>query len=168
MGRFWLSVFGAGYSPWAPGTCGSLVVTVLFILLALLHLPLTLLAWVMVLVALHGAAVTVIYGDAAIAQLGPDPGLIVSDEQCGQALTYLALFWLAPTFAGSFSALLTFAGAGFVLFRLLDIIKPPPARQLEHIPGAWGVLLDDVAAGIYAAVILLLAYHFGLFDCLSH
>ena len=43
---------------------------------------------------------------------------------------------------------------GFLLFRFFDIFKPPPARQLEKVPGGWGIILDDVVAGIYAAIAL--------------
>ena len=49
---------------------------------------------------------------------------------------------------------------GFILFRALDIWKPFPARQLEHLPGGWGIMADDWMAGIYAALVLRVALHF--------
>ena len=114
----------------------------------------------MVVVAVHGFAVTVLYGDKFIEQYGKDPSQIVSDEQCGQAVTYLGYFWLAGEVAGV-KGIIGFAVVGFVLFRLFDIVKPPPVRQLENIRGAWGVLLDDVMAGIYALVVMQILFSVG-------
>lgn len=151
MHKFWLSVLGTGYSPFASGTCGSLVPTAVFLLTAWLsNSPLTVLL-VMAAVMIHGWVVTIVWGELVIAELGPDPGLIVSDEQCGQAVTFL-WWWPVATWTGN--ELLVFAIAGFILFRVFDVIKPPPVRQLEKVPGAWGVLLDDVMAGIYAQIVL--------------
>lgn len=147
--RFWISVGGAGFFPFASGTCGSLVVMAVFLLASRVMAPTWLLAGLMLLIALHGALVTVLYGDEAMAAYGPDPKELVSDEQCGQALTYTSCGWLL-TAGATPREVLYFALAGFVLFRIFDIIKPPPTRQLENVPGAWGVLLDDVAAGVYA------------------
>ena len=150
MYRIWLSVFGTGYSPVASGTCGSAVVSALFLAVAWCGMT----GWPLVLllaaVALHGAIVTILYGDKLIAELGPDPGVIVSDEQCGQAITYLGLW----SFAGGLKEMVAITAIGFLLFRLFDIVKPPPVRQLEKVKGAWGVLLDDIMAGIYAAAVL--------------
>jgi len=153
MHRLLLSVFGAGYSPVAPGTCGSAVVAAVFVAAGLLSGSPTTVAAIMLVVAIAGFIVTIRSGDRVIAELGPDPGLIVSDEACGQALTYLWLWRLNNT--GEWLAM---ALVGFLLFRLFDIVKVPPARQLERVPGAWGVLLDDVAAGIYANIVLQIVW----------
>jgi phosphatidylglycerophosphatase A len=162
MGKFWLSVFGAGYSPVAPGTCGSAVIAAVFAGLALAGLSPRGLVVAMLLVALHGAVVTIAYGDQAIAELGDkDPKMIVSDEQCGQALTFVCLLWLAGVLSGGRKELLIFALAGFLLFRLFDVTKPPPVRQIEAIRGAWGVLLDDVGAAVYAGAVLTGLWRFG-------
>ncbi len=72
--------------------------------------------------------------------------MIVIDEFAGQ---FLALLALPPTWP----VLL----AGFVLFRLFDIMKPPPARRLEALPGATGIMADDLLAGLYANLLLQLA-----------
>jgi len=104
--------------------------------------------------------VTVLFGDRAIAQYGQDPSMIVSDEQCGQAVTYLWLW----SFTNGTAEKITITLAGFILFRFFDILKPPPVRQLEKVKGAWGVLLDDIMAGIYAGVVLQICYHLGLFS----
>ncbi len=151
MYRIWLSVLGTGYSPFASGTCGSAVPAAVFFLTAWLSGSPWVTLLVMGLAAVHGWIVTILWGDRLIAELGPDPGVIVSDEQCGQAITFL---WWWPVAAWSVKDLLVFVAAGFILFRLFDIIKPPPVRQLEKIKGAWGVLLDDVMAGLYAQICL--------------
>ncbi len=52
--------------------------------------------------------------------------------------------------------------AGFILFRGFDIVKPPPVRQLERLPEGTGIVVDDVAAGVYALAVLQLLIHFGL------
>lgn len=161
--RLWISVGGAGFFPFASGTCGSLVVTAIFLLAALVIASPWLLAGLMLLTALHGALVTVLYGDEAMAAYGPDPKELVSDEQCGQGLTYTSCGWLL-TAGATPREVLYFALAGLVLFRIFDIVKPPPARKLENVPGAWGVLLDDVAAGIYALGTMCVLGYFRVFS----
>ena len=155
MARLFLTVFGTGWSPFAPGTCASALITAIFCVLVLLGVSPRWVAAVMLILALHGSIVTVVFGDAFIAQLGnKDPGQLVSDEQAGQALVFAGIFWLiaAPP-AGGTRELLIYALTAFILFRVFDILKPPPVRQLEAIPGAWGVLLDDLGAGVYALIV---------------
>lgn len=85
---------------------------------------------------------------AAAAHVGKkDPGLVVIDEVAGQ--------WL--TLAGAHFLNWRTALAAFVLFRLFDIWKPPPVRELERLPGGTGIMADDLMAGVYGAVILGLA-----------
>jgi phosphatidylglycerophosphatase A len=72
-----------------------------------------------------------------------DPGVVVVDEVVGQ---WISLLFLPFTPA--------VAVAGFVLFRVLDVFKPWPARQLESLPDGWGIMSDDVMAGIYANLLL--------------
>jgi phosphatidylglycerophosphatase A len=75
-----------------------------------------------------------------------DPGIVVVDEVVGQ--------WI--TFAGATAIGWATVIAAFILFRLFDIWKPPPVRQMEQLPGGVGVVLDDVFAGVYAAVLLFM------------
>ena len=84
-----------------------------------------------------------------------DPGQCTIDEVAGQALTYLLL----PLEGISAPAVVI---SGFLAFRVFDILKPPPARQLEKLPAGWGVLLDDLAAGLYANVLLQVLVRTGL------
>jgi phosphatidylglycerophosphatase A len=128
---------GSGYSPVAPGTAGSLVGLALW--LALRGLPdLAYLAGV-VAVSLIGVWASA-RAEAIFAR--KDDGRITIDEVAGMLLT---LAWL-PAVVSPWLA----AGVGFLLFRLFDIVKPPPARAFESLPGGAGVMADDLVAGLYA------------------
>ncbi len=156
MFRILLTVFGTGYSPFIPGTCGSAVVAGVFLAAAWSGVGSLPLAGIMLVVAAHGFVVTILYADRLIQKYGPDPRQIVSDEQCGQAVTYLGLW----SFTQGPKDILILTIIGFVLFRVFDILKPPPVRTLEKIKGGWGVVLDDVMAGIYANIFLQIFWYF--------
>lgn len=144
---------GAGYSPVAPGTCGTLVAVPI--------------AWVCRgsdtwwFLALTGLVILV--GIAAAHRADQvwgshDSGRIVIDEVAGYFAT------VALVDRGSWWVL----GVGFVVFRALDIIKPPPVRWLdEHVPGGAGVVLDDVAAGVMGAAIMVGLDAAGAFTALA-
>jgi phosphatidylglycerophosphatase A len=105
-----------------------------------------------------------------------DPQFVVIDEVAGQHLTLLLP--LIPIALPHFTAHMDFSTfaiffalslvnwkyllLGFILFRVFDIWKPWPLRQLEKLPGGWGIMADDWMAGIYAAILLRIALHFGL------
>jgi phosphatidylglycerophosphatase A len=123
-------------------------------------------AWVwvaaMVVLLLVFAGACLAFGDAAEARFGrKDPGQVVADEVAGMALTLVPLPWLvgvsgvwcaeSPVLRG-----LWLVAVGFVAFRFFDVLKPPPARGLQRVPGGWGILLDDLFAGVYAAGALVL------------
>jgi phosphatidylglycerophosphatase A len=79
-----------------------------------------------------------------------DPSQVVIDEIAGQVITFLAtprITWIGLL-------------AGFILFRAFDILKPSPARQAERLPGGWGIMLDDVVAGFYSLLVLVLLGRF--------
>jgi phosphatidylglycerophosphatase A len=80
-----------------------------------------------------------------------DPQFVVIDEVAGQWITllFVPLTWKTVL-------------AGFILFRAFDIVKPPPVRQLERLPEGTGIVVDDIAAGIYALAALQLLVHFGV------
>ena len=127
----------SGYAPVAPGSVGSLVGLVIYLLLpaAPVHV------YVAGLLLLFAVGVKV--STDAEAVWGKDPGRVVIDEIVGFGVTMVALPRSVPA-----------ALAGFLIFRALDVLKPPPARQAERLDGGWGVMLDDVAAGIYGNVLL--------------
>jgi phosphatidylglycerophosphatase A len=82
-----------------------------------------------------------------------DPGVVVVDEVVGQ--------WI--TLAGMTAVNWKSWAAAFLLFRIFDILKPPPVRQLERLPGGVGIVLDDVMAGLYGALVLFAAGCFNLY-----
>jgi phosphatidylglycerophosphatase A len=91
-------------------------------------------------------------GDAAEARFGrKDPSQAVADETAGQCLSLLVLPGAA--LATPTTAAFTLAYA-FICFRVLDILKPWPAYRLQSVPGGWGILLDDLFAGLYAAALV--------------
>lgn len=132
---------GAGYVPRAPGTAGSLVSLLLYLLLERAAGP-ALLWWHL---ALNVALVLVgvwAAGRAAHYLGRKDPTVVVIDEISGQQIAFLGLT----------SASWPHLAAAFLLFRAFDIWKPFPVRRLEALPGGWGVMADDWLAGAYAAV----------------
>ncbi len=140
--------FGAGYSPIAPGTAGSLAAIVIVYLLRGVLAPwhFAVCAAVLALPAIWAAGVTAeIVGRK-------DPGIVVVDEVIGQ--------WI--TIAGASTIDWKICLAAFALFRLFDIWKPAPVRQLESLPAGIGINADDAMAGIYGALVLWAAVRLGL------
>jgi phosphatidylglycerophosphatase A len=112
-------------------------------------------AAVMGVLVFVGSVACVAGAPAAIAALGKlDPGEVVADEFAGQALAYLVVPFFLPAELSLKQCCLVTA-AGFVLFRLFDIAKPWPIRKLEKLPAGWGILADDLLAGVFAAVVLI-------------
>jgi phosphatidylglycerophosphatase A len=143
--------FGCGYSPVAPGTAGAAAA------LAIAWALVTYAGWKPLWFAGLAIVVTVpgvwAAGATARARKVEDPGLVVVDEVVGLWLTLAG----APVLNWK-----TFV-AGFLLFRLFDIWKPAPVRQLERIPGGLGIMADDLMAGVYGALVLFLAGCFNLY-----
>lgn len=142
--------FGTGYLPVAPGTWASAATAGVFCLLAWSFagagLPVNLALGAIVVLATLGCGLLGRWAEKAFG--GKDPSQCTLDEWAGQALTYLLL-----PLGNGYTGWLTAAGVGFVAFRLFDILKPPPARQLESLPHGWGVVADDLAAGVYANIL---------------
>jgi phosphatidylglycerophosphatase A len=133
-----------GNVPFAPGTFGSLIGLPLAFLLSRLNLLLSvsfILLFVFFAIAVASAAEKILSKK--------DPAKIVIDEIAGLMVTFAGLSFNLRT-----------AIAGFIIFRAFDILKPFPIRALERkVPGGGGVVLDDVLAGIYANLILRLAFY---------
>lgn len=143
--------FGVGRLHPGPGTWGSAAAVVLWTALAS-ALPATSRTPVAIALAL---LVTLI-GIPAATQVArasgvKDPQFVVIDEVAGQTIALIAAPLAWKTFL-----------AGFVLFRAFDIVKPPPVRQLERLPEGTGIMLDDVAAGLFALAVMQLLLHSGL------
>lgn len=140
---FWIATwFGCGLAPRAPGTVGSVAAVAIawalhwseewLIAAAILSFPIFLWA----------------AGRVARDRALTDPQIVVADEVIGQWIT------LAGATAYNWKTYVL----GFILFRVFDILKPPPARQLERLHGGLGIVADDMMAGLYAAIVL---YGFG-------
>lgn len=127
----------SGYAPVAPGTAGSLL-ALCFFLIPGFSRP-----------EILGGSILVglILGITTAGQLcsatDRDPSIVVIDEIVGMWIAMLFLPVTLPVLCGS-----------FLLFRFFDIVKPFPARDLEKLTGGWGIMLDDVAAAVYANVVI--------------
>ena len=150
-----ITVLGAGHLRPASGSWGSLFAAAIYAgfwwLLAAVAAP----WWGIELIALAGIAISswlsVLWGQWAIDRFGrEDPSQFVLDEFAGQ---WVALLLLPPIATTGFWAFAWVIGGQFILFRILDVIKPPPARQMERLPAGIGILTDDLMAGLYAAII---------------
>ncbi len=144
---FWLvgTSFGLAYLPVAPGTWGALPGVAIFLLIVEVA-PAAYHTWLIGLAMVLVSAVTVALSPWAERYWRvKDPRKYVPDEVAGFLVT--VFLFRTP------DVLLTIVWA-FVVTRFLDILKIPPARQLEALPAGWGILLDDVASSIYAILLL--------------
>lgn len=144
MKKTWIllaTCFGIGYLPVAPGTWASLAVTLVFF-----FTPLSMLSWPYWLLIATAIYVVGVPAAAACERhfRKKDPGQCVIDEVVGQIIGFLLL----PRQAGFFIA-------AFLLFRVFDILKPFPIRRSESLPHGFGIMSDDVLAGLYTLGILL-------------
>lgn len=155
-----ITTLGLGHMRPAPGTWGSIPPAGLaWILIGAGVAPGTLhltLAAVLVVSCLS----CVMLGGWAESRFGKkDPSAVVADETAGQCIPFF--FWPTAFFEscrldathGPLRLTLV-VGAAFVLFRVFDIIKPPPAHGLQRLRGGWGILVDDLLAGLYAAAVM--------------
>lgn len=158
-----VTVLGAGFLRPAPGSWGSLVAVLVWLAGRQLADRLAFAPFVRevavcaVLAASVGLCVR--WGRWAILRFGStDPQQFVLDEFAGQLGALLFL----PAAGGR--DLLFLAAGQFLLFRVLDIVKPPPARWVERLPGGWGIVADDLVAGAYANLLGQLICRAGLFS----
>lgn len=150
-----LTVFGLGRLPGAPGTWGSLPVPIIVVLCTWFGSS-WLTSVVLLLLLILASAVTIILGPWAEAHWKKrDPEAVVSDEIAGQSLVFLMVNWENPIVATAPISVLLVAIVGFAAFRFFDITKIPPAHQLQELKQGWGILVDDLVAGIYAGIITL-------------
>lgn len=143
--------FGCGFAPQAPGTAGALgALLPAWAVLSLTGMaPWTLVLPTALLTAPAIAASTIVARERNL----KDPQIVVVDEVLGQ--------WLS--LAGATTLNWKSVLGAFLLFRLFDIRKPPPIRNLESLGGGLGIVADDLMAGVYAALVLFLAGCFNLY-----
>lgn len=148
----WLTgtFLGIGLLPGGPGTWAALATTIIwyFAARAAHATP----GWLSIATLIAAVAVTLIGIPAASIverESGrQDPGHVVIDEVAGQLVALI----FAPRDIGH-------AALAFVLFRIFDIWKPQPVRRLERLHGGLGIMMDDVAAGVYALIVVLIVHH---------
>ncbi|OGP67161.1 MAG: hypothetical protein A2W27_02735 [Deltaproteobacteria bacterium RBG_16_44_11] len=138
--------FGAGLAPVAPGTAGTLV----GVLICLISSPLHWLLRLLIVIFLLGLAIYIAERAEQVYRKKDDQRIVI-DEIAGFQVTMLAV-----DITGLHLLVC------FVLFRIFDIWKPFPIRDLQKISGGLGIVLDDVAAGIYAGAVILLLVFFGV------
>jgi len=165
MKKVVMTGFGLGYAPFASGTFGSAGAIVIALVAWALLIPggnLQLdLAWVLLTLA---ASVGCVWGGVWAAEYYAgrsrkpgDPGQVVIDEFAGQWISLIAIPFPGRDRFGMVVAILA---TQFFLFRLFDVLKPPPGRRLEKLPHGWGILMDDLAAGVYANIIGQVVFRF--------
>jgi len=143
--------FGSGYFPVGPGTAGSLVALIIaYVLATWAGWP----SWYFAALAVISTPVGIwAAGVTARESKSKDPSIVVVDEVLGQWITLVGasvLNWKSWL-------------AAFLLFRLFDIWKPPPVRQLERLPLGTGIVADDLMAGLYGALVLFVMGCFNLY-----
>jgi len=135
--RFLATGFFVGYSPFAPGTMGTLVAFLLYAIL-----PTTIpFYWMLILCLIIGGTMISHQAENIIGEV--DSPQIVIDEICGY---FIAMAFLPKT--------LGLMVVGFIIYRLLDVIKVYPMKKLEMLAGGLGIMLDDICAGIITNIIL--------------
>jgi phosphatidylglycerophosphatase A len=137
LARFLATTFGTGYFPVAPGTIGALFILIIYYFLPPISPAIFLFATLVIFIIGTWAATE------TEKAYGHDASQINIDEVVGMLLT---LFLVEKTWL----ALLL----GFILFRFFDIVKPFPINKMQDFPRGWGVMLDDVLAGIFGNILL--------------
>ena len=127
---------GSGYAPFAPGTAGSLLALCLYFLF-----PLTIWWWLIIIIIT--ILLGILTGTYVEKHSVKDPGIVVIDEIAGQWISLLFLPRTGPVFI-----------IAFLLFRVLDIVKPFPADRSQNLNGGLGIMLDDIIAGIYTNILI--------------
>jgi phosphatidylglycerophosphatase A len=156
IGRCLVTGLGTGYAPVASGTFGSAAAIGVAVIVWSLHrasgVPDSVLDLTWLILTVLSVVGCVRWSPWAIATYNKtarkqdDPGEVVLDEWAGQFIALVALPMVTwPDMAAVMAV-------QFFLFRVFDVIKPPPGRRLEKLPAGWGIALDDVAAGVYANV----------------
>ena len=143
------TLFGTGYFPKIPGTAGTLIAALVYLLLPIklfdnLENNVIFLIWILTL-----SLISVFFISEAEKKLGHDNKKIVLDEFLG--------FFIAVVFLPKTVLITVFA---FILFRFFDVFKPEPVNVLQKLPAGWGVMTDDLMAGVYTNISLQILIRF--------
>ncbi|MCK4872049.1 MAG: phosphatidylglycerophosphatase A [Phycisphaerales bacterium] len=146
---------GLGHCRPASGTWGStppVIVWIILVLAGVQSRSMTMMV-VMLVIAAAFSIGCVALGRWAEKRYGKkDPGQVVADEVAGQAVALLFLPTLSLGFGPDWLSMIAPGVIAFLAFRMFDIIKPPPANQLQKLSAGWGILIDDIFAGVYANI----------------
>jgi phosphatidylglycerophosphatase A len=174
-----IATCGVGYFPIAPGTMGSLVGVGIYLLLrrgivdayfkligsrfvslSFEHLRVSFVLICVILLVVIALSMVGIWAASRAERLfgRKDPGAVVIDEVVGQLITFVFVPFFLP---------LPTIVLGFILFRAFDIIKPYPIRKLEKLPSGLGIVVDDIAAGLYAGTVLSVILMLSMLHVLS-
>ena len=136
--------FGSGLSPVAPGTCGTLATLPLYLAIVFLQLPWFFVPLLAIAISALGIFVAGRYEQATGRH---DPGEVVIDETAGYlvACSFAPLSWKTAVLA-------------FLFFRIIDACKPAVVQRLERLPGGWGVMADDLGAGLVTGFLVWLSW----------
>ena len=142
---------GIGYFPIAPGTMGALAILILYwIMPPISTRELLIIIFVLTIVGIYSATLTEEEVKQKLgSEKGVDPKIVIIDEIIGMLIALVAIPKTAK-----------YVIAAFFLFRVFDIVKPYPIRKIEKLPTGWGIVFDDVMAGIYANLLLQLGRAF--------
>lgn len=153
MHKFIATFFGSGYWPWGPGTAGSALGVIVWYLL-FCHFDVELVnPWFDQLLLITLVTIIGTWSTSHVQkEWGKDPSKVVVDEAIGMWIT---LFMVPCNWK--------YILAAFVLFRLFDITKPLGIRKTENYFGAFGVILDDIVAGVYARIIMAGLLYYSVF-----
>lgn len=154
LARMIATTCGAGYWPWGPGTAGAVAGLIVWLFVALLTPAAAM--WLTIGLIVVFTALGVWSAGVCERWWGEDPSRVVMDETVGQWITMLPLCSVAGPEAWHSGAFWVGVAVSLVLFRFFDIVKPLGVRKMESLPSGWGVMADDVLAGVYGGICMLL------------
>ena len=153
-GVWLLTTGGLGFLKPGPGTWGSIPPVLFALLLVWIWLPGWMIDLTLILIGLFFSIACIRFGRLAEQTFGrKDPSEVVADETAGVVLPLLFLPWVFPLGTDSLAWNISLALTAFATFRFFDITKIPPAHQLQSLRAGWGVLVDDLVAGVYALIV---------------
>ncbi|MBC8523051.1 phosphatidylglycerophosphatase A [PVC group bacterium] len=157
MKLLWCTGGGMGLLPKAPGTWGSLKPILAILIFGYLGAPRVLIIILLLLIIVIASSVTIILAPWYENYFGEkDPPQVVSDEAVGQSIALLGMTWLEPNNHISTGIWIGLIILAFVLFRVFDIWKPSVINTIQQLRGGWGVLMDDILAGIAAGILVFI------------
>lgn len=146
---------GLGLMRPASGTWGSTLPVIVTFVLLLASANIWIINGALIVLCLIACIACIIWGRWAEQRFNQkDPGAVVADEVAGQSLCLLVL----PYYQLDWTVTIIMLIAAFFLFRIFDILKLPPANQLQRLPGGWGILVDDLVAGVQAWIPMLIVF----------